>query len=100
MLLIATILVLTTRMETLLDSTERALRPLARLGVNPEQVALALALAITTIPVLTLIAHGVREAQRARGLRPSLIGFTVAFLVGALKHADELGESLTARGIE
>jgi biotin transport system permease protein len=99
-ILIADILVLTTRVESLLDATERGLRPLARLGVKPERVALALALAITTIPVLTLIARTVREAQRARGVRTSLTRFTVPFLVGALKHADELGEALAARGIE
>jgi biotin transport system permease protein len=99
-ILIANILVLTTRIESLLDATERGLRPLTRFGVKPERVALALALAITTIPVLTLIAHNVREAQRARGVRTSLTRFTVPFLVGALKHADELGEALIARGIE
>ena len=98
--LIANVLVLTTRLETLLDSAERGLRPVARLGVSPERVALALALAITTIPVLTRISRDVREAQRARGLGASLTRFTVPFLVGALKHADELGEALTARGIE
>jgi biotin transport system permease protein len=99
-ILIANVLVLTTRLETLLDSAERGLRPVARLGVSPERVALALALAITTIPVLTRISRDVREAQRARGLGASLTRFTVPFLVGALKHADELGEALTARGIE
>jgi len=99
-ILIANVLVLTTRLETLLDSAERGLRPVARFGVSPERVALALALAITTIPVLTRISRDVREAQRARGLGASLTRFTVPFLVGALKHADELGEALTARGIE
>ena len=99
-ILIANVLVLTTRLETLLDSVERGLRPLGRLGVSPERAAIALALAITTIPVLTRISRNVRETQRARGLRTSLTRFTVPFLVGALKHADELGEALTARGIE
>jgi biotin transport system permease protein len=99
-ILIANLVVLTTRLAALLDAVERGLRPLRRLGVDPERVALVLALGITTIPMLGLLASGVREAQRARGVRTSFIGFTIPFLVVALKHADELGEALTARGIE
>lgn len=98
-ILIANILVLTTRVTALLDALERGLRPLDRIGVSSERIALVLAIGITTIPVLARLAAGVREAQRARGVRISLVGFAVPFLVGSLKHADELGEALTARGI-
>jgi biotin transport system permease protein len=98
-ILIANTLVLTTRVTALLDAVERGLRPLARVGVNSERVALILAVGITTIPMLGRLAAGVREAQRARGVRISFVGFAIPFLVGALKHADELGEALTARGI-
>jgi biotin transport system permease protein len=98
-ILIANILVLTTRVTALLDAVERGLRPMARLGVNSERIALVLAAGITTIPVLGRLASGVRESQRARGVRVSFIGFAIPFLVGSLKHADELGEALTARGI-
>lgn len=98
-ILIANVLVLTTRVTALLDALERGLRPMARLGVNSERIALVLAIGITTVPVLGRLAAGVRESQRARGVRTSLIGFAIPFLVGSLKHADELGEALTARGI-
>ena len=51
------------------------------------------------MPVLARLAAGVREAQRARGARAGIVTFVVPFLVVSLKHADELGEALTARGV-
>jgi biotin transport system permease protein len=97
--LLAALLVLTTQITDLLDAFERALRPLGRLGLDPARAALMLAVAINTVPVLARLAGTVREAQRARSARSSLFTFVVPFLVVALKHADELGDALTARGI-
>lgn len=98
-LLVAALLVLTTRIGDLLDALERALRPLARFGANPARVALVLAVAITTVPVLVRLAAGVREAQKVRGAGAGLVSFVIPFLVVSLKHADDLGEALTARGV-
>lgn len=98
-ILIAGLLVLTTRVADLLDAVERGLRPFERIGVDAERVALVLAVSITTIPVLARLAAGVREAQKARGVRVGVAGFVIPFLVVSLKHADELGEALTARGV-
>lgn len=97
--LLAALLVLSTRIADLLDAFERGLRPLARLGVDPSRIALMLAVAINTVPVLARLAGTVREAQRARGVRSNPVRFVVPFLVVSLKHADELGEALTARGV-
>ncbi len=96
---VAALLALTTRVTDLLDAIERALPPLQRLGVDPARAALLLSITLTAIPALARTAAAVREAQRARGIRGSLRLFIVPFLVGALKHADELGDALTARGI-
>lgn len=98
-ILLAGLLVLTTRITDLLDAVERWLRPAARAGVDPERVALLLTVTITTLPVLARLGAGVREAQRARGARGGLATFVVPFLVVSLKHADELGEALAARGV-
>ncbi|QJU55211.1 energy-coupling factor transporter transmembrane protein EcfT [Herbiconiux sp. KACC 21604] len=98
-LLLASLLVLSTRVADLLDAFERALGPFRRLGLDPSRVALMLAVAVNTIPVLARLATTVREAQRARGVRTGPVAFVVPFLVVALKHADELGEALTARGV-
>ncbi len=98
-LLIAGLVPLSTPVSALLDALERGLSPLARVGLDPGRAALQLTLTITTIPVLARLAAEVRDAQRARGLRPSLRRGALPLLVSALRHADELGEGLAARGI-
>ena len=98
-LLIAGLLVLTTRISDLLDAVERALQPFTRVGVDPARVALVLTVAMTTVPVLVRIGAGVREAQKARGVGGGLTSFVIPFLVMSLKHADDLGDALTARGV-
>ncbi|MGO2362398.1 MAG: energy-coupling factor transporter transmembrane protein EcfT, partial [Brachybacterium tyrofermentans] len=61
--------------------------------------ALVLAVTLNTLPVLAGLARDVRETQRARGGGQSLRHFAMPFLVLALKHADALGDALTARGV-
>ncbi|MDI9891299.1 energy-coupling factor transporter transmembrane component T family protein [Microbacterium sp. IEGM 1404] len=98
-LLVAALLPLTTRVDDMLDALERGLGPLRRIGVDAERAALLLAVTITTIPVLARLAAEVREAQRARGARPSLRAGIIPFVVLSLRHADQLGEALAARGV-
>lgn len=97
--LLAALLALTTRVTALLDALERGLAPLTLVRVDPTRVALMLTVTVSTLPVLGRIAHDVREAQRARGARPGVRTFAVPYLVMALKHADELGDALAARGV-
>ncbi|MEY9952522.1 energy-coupling factor transporter transmembrane component T [Leifsonia sp. EB34] len=96
---LAALLVLTTRVSDLLDAVERGLRPLGALRIDPARVALLLTVTLSTVPVLAGLARDVRDAQRARGARAGLRAFAVPFLVLAFKHADELGDALTARGV-
>lgn len=98
-ILLASLLVLTTRITDLLDAVERMLAPTARWGLDPQRASLLLSITITTVPVLARLGSGVREAQRARGASGNLARFVIPFLVVSLKHADELGEALTARGV-
>lgn len=98
-LLVAALLPLTTRVDDMLDALERGLGPLRRIGMDAERAALLLAVTITTIPVLARLAAEVREAQRARGARPSLRAGIIPFVVLSLRHADQLGEALAARGV-
>ncbi len=95
----AGLLMLTTRVTDLLDALERGLRPFARLGLRPDRVALMLTVTLSTVTVLGRLARDIRDAQRARGARSSLRAFAVPFLVAALKHADDLGDALNARGV-
>lgn len=96
---LAALLVLTTRVADLLDAVERGLRPLAALRIDPARTALLLTVTLSTVPVLAGLARDVRDAQRARGAKAGLRAFAVPFLVMAFKHADELGDALTARGV-
>jgi biotin transport system permease protein len=99
-ILLANLVPLTTRTENLIDAIERALSPLRRLGVNPGRIALMLSMTITTIPVIAGFATQIREAQRARGVPVSPLAFVVPLLIMALKHADDLADALTARGVD
>ncbi|MEV4667546.1 energy-coupling factor transporter transmembrane component T family protein [Microbacterium sp. LWO12-1.2] len=98
LLLLASLLTLTTRMAALLETLHRVLRPLRRLGVDPDTVAMTLSLTITMIPVVAGFADQVRDAQRARGVRLG-VRAAVPLLVRALRHADDVSDALVARGL-
>ncbi|MFI8631154.1 energy-coupling factor transporter transmembrane component T family protein [Microbacterium sp. NPDC077663] len=95
---LAGLLAATTPVALLLDVVERALRPLRPLGVDAARAALLLVVALGTVPTLARLAREVRSAQQARGARGIRV-FVVPFLVLALRHADDLGDALTARGV-
>lgn len=96
---LAALLALTTPVTALLGVFERALAPLRVIGRDPGRAALLLVVALGAVPTLIRLARQVRQAQRARGAGGGIRFFVVPFLVVALKHADELGEALTARGV-
>ena len=96
----AGLVTLTTRTQELLDALVAVLRPLRRLDVDPDRVALVLALAVRTVPVLAGLAAEVREARAARGAGRSVRAFAVPVTIRALRHADRLGEALAARGVD
>lgn len=97
-LLTASLLTLTTRMSDLLAVLHRLLSPLRRVGVDADAVAMTLSLTLTMIPVVAGFADRVREAQRARGVKLG-VRAAVPLLVLALRHADDVGDALAARGI-
>ncbi|HWK92554.1 MAG TPA: energy-coupling factor transporter transmembrane protein EcfT [Luteimicrobium sp.] len=97
---LAALVVLTTRTTEVLAAIEHAARPLRVVGVRPDRVALVLALAIRSVPVLAALADDVRDAQRARGRERDLRAFAVPLVVGTLRRADALGDALRARGVD
>ena len=104
-MLLATLFSLTTKTRDLIDSIESALhskplRPLTRLGLNPETVSLAFAMTMNAIPMIMKFLNQTKEAQAARGLKPTPIRMTIPLLVASLKYSDEFAEALTARGVE
>ena len=104
-MLLATLFSLTTKTQALLDSIEGALRskplrPLTRLGLEPETVSLAFAMTMNAIPMIMKFVGQIKEAQSARGLKPTPVRMTIPLLVASLKYSDEFAEALTARGVE
>jgi biotin transport system permease protein len=91
---------LTTTTTDLVDTLVGGLRPLRRFGVDTERAGLLVALSIRSVPVVVGIAEEVRDAQRARGLTSSPRAYAVPLIIRSLRHADELGEALVARGAD
>ena len=96
----AAVVTLTTRVSAMLDLIERGTEPLRRFGVDPERVALVLALTIRAVPVLAATAGEVGDTRRARGLQRSPRALLVPLVVRTVRHADRLGEALVARGVD
>lgn len=90
----------TTRVDDMLDTLAWALRPLRRLGVDPDRVALLFALVVRAVPVIAGLVETAREARRARGLDRSLRALLVPVVVRAVRHAQGVGDALVARGFD
>lgn len=97
---LAGLVTLTTRSSVMMASLERFLSPLRHVGVDPFRLSLLLSLTLRSVPVVAALAARVREAQKARGVERSLRAFAVPLVVGVLRHADALGEALSARGLD
>ena len=97
---LAGLVTLTTRTSALMACLERCLTPVRFAGLDPFRLSLLLSLTLRSVPVMADLVTRVREAQRARGIERSARAFAVPLVVGALRHADALGEALAARGLD
>ncbi|MFF5205371.1 energy-coupling factor transporter transmembrane component T family protein [Streptosporangium sp. NPDC000396] len=97
---LAGLVTLTTRTAAMMACLERCLAPAKYLGLDPFRLSLLLSLTLRSVPVVAELASRVREAQRARGVERSVRAFAVPLVVSALRHADALGEALSARGLD
>jgi biotin transport system permease protein len=84
----------------MLDALLPVLRPLRRLGVDPDRIALLLAVTIRCIPMIAGIVTTVTEARKARGLGFSVVALGAPVVIRSLRAADALGEALIARGAD
>jgi biotin transport system permease protein len=99
LVLAAAVVTATTPADRLLDALSAAARPLRRVGVPPDTVALAVALVLRSVPEIARTVHEVRDAARARGAeRDPRVWLTPAVL-RVVGRARDLGEALAARGI-
>lgn len=102
---LAALYTLTTRVSQTLDLVARALaplrrKPLRRLGIDPDRIALVLAMTIRCVPLLAGVIDEVNQARRARGAGWSVRAIAVPAVVRTLRVADAMGEALQARGAD
>lgn len=95
---IANLVTMTTRLSDMTAVVERVARPLARVGVSPGRLALAMALAVRFVPVLLDKAAALRQAWAARSPRRAGWRLVVPVALAALDDADHVAEALRARG--
>ncbi|MFI5626265.1 CbiQ family ECF transporter T component [Nocardioides sp. NPDC051685] len=97
--LVALTLTVTTPTTETLDAVVRWIRPLHRVGIDPERVALTIAMAIQALPGTLTLAQETRDAARARGLGRSPRAYLTPFVIRVVARAHETGDSLKARGL-
>lgn len=100
LVMLAALVTLTTRTTALVDAIVTACRPLTMVGVDPQRVGLVIALGIRSVPIVAEFWAQVRDAQRARGVRPTPRAYAAPLIVKSLRHADSVGEALAARGLD
>ena len=99
LILLATTLTVTTPVDEVMDAVAHGLRPLRRVGVDPEAVALAFSLMLRAIPSTITLAEESRDAAVARGLERSPRARLIPFVVRVVARARDTGDALHARGI-
>ena len=97
--LAALALTATTEVNEMVDALARWARPLRVLGVDPDRVALTVALTIGALPGTIAIARETRDAARARGLDRNPRAYLSPFVIRVVVRAHESGDALHARGI-
>lgn len=109
-IILGAVFLATTTPTAITDAFAALLRPLNRLGVHTQEIALVLSLALRFIPTLAVEMQAVADAQAARGgsietgSLPQRVKAMTAIIVpvfaGALRHADDLSLALDARCYE
>jgi energy-coupling factor transporter transmembrane protein EcfT len=104
----AAILTMTTLPSDLVGGIERLLRPLSRVGIPSQEIAVMIAMAFRFMPMLLEEYDRLRMAQMARGadfsagsviLRMRAVALlAVPLLLSAFRRADELVMAMEARG--
>lgn len=95
---IANLVTMTTRLSDIVAVVERVAAPLARIGLKPKAIALAIALAIRFVPVLGQKIELIHLAWKARSARRPGWRIFVPTMLAVLDDADHVADALRARG--
>lgn len=104
----STILTLTTTPLEIADGIEALLRPLKRINVPVQEIALILSIALRFVPTLMQETEKIMNAQRARGVDFSsgnlvermkkVVPLLIPLFISSIDRADQLAVAMTARG--
>ncbi|MBC2834346.1 energy-coupling factor transporter transmembrane component T family protein [Paragemmobacter straminiformis] len=94
----ANLVTMTTRLSDMVTVIEKIAAPLRRIGLSPRSLALAIALAIRFLPVLSQRMGQISEALRARSPRRAGYRVLIPACLAALDDAEHVAEALRARG--
>ncbi|OFT49885.1 cobalt ABC transporter permease [Corynebacterium sp. HMSC06D04] len=95
----AVLLTLTTKVSEMMESFEKALAPLGKLGLPVENISLAMSLTIRLLPLMLGTVQEVMDARKARGAGTSLLAFGTPVVIRSIRRARAMGEALQARGV-
>jgi biotin transport system permease protein len=93
------LLTLTTPIPELVDGIATACRPLRLIRVDPDRIALAVAVMLRSLPHLLGAFDDVRDAMTARGIRRNPVAYVAPVVVRAVAYAHATGDALAARGL-
>lgn len=96
---VATLLTLTTRVSELMDTLDRLLAPLGKLGLPVATISLALSLTLRLIPLQVQAVRDVLDARKARGASASATAFGVPVLIRTIRRSRSMSDALLARGV-
>lgn len=95
---LANLVTMTTRMDDMIAVIERLARPLARLGLSPRVLAVAVALVVRFVPVMLARFNQLIDAWRMRSTRRPNWRLVLPAVLLALDDADHVADALRARG--
>lgn len=100
LVLLASLVTLSTPLSEMIETVTRAASPLARFGVSPPKVGLAITLTMRFIPALAKDWREIEQARSARGARPSGFRSVGPLILRILSMTNALGDAIAARDFE
>ncbi|GEO84140.1 MULTISPECIES: energy-coupling factor transporter transmembrane component T family protein [Alphaproteobacteria] len=90
----------TTTVSAFIETVTKAAFPLERAGlVKASDIGLAVGLVVRFVPEILTRYEAIREAHRARGVRPKVTTILGPLIIATLKDADNIAAAIDARGI-
>lgn len=90
----------TTTVSAFIETITRWATPLERAGLaKASDIGLAVGLVVRFVPEILTRYEAIREAHRARGLRPKIATILGPLVIATLRDADNIAQAIDARGI-